>query len=396
MQKATNGIPLAPAVVLVIAVTFIALVSSTLLQAGFLSTVETHNHLTTDEGEGLILCSYEDASNEEVLNVTHMDIDFVAGIGNNSYTWTYNGNVYALNFELNDEEYAYYVDYEIARYMAVINDRDNLRTFITHDDSVVVYVAGCLDNLSKQGGLSKAEEASMVLTFVQTMPYSADYDTHLMSDYWSFPVETLHDGTGDCEDKSILYSSLLMALEFDTVLLIYDSHIAVGVNCDNITGWYYTIENVKYYYCEPTVLGWNIGEMPLEYDEGYVLVISAKLTAPIDFIVEGGDGQITLAWKKPSGGGSEIDFYVVYQNGIQVAITENTSIIIKGLTNGQAYSFTVAAHNAAGMGEETSPVLVKPTTPSAENDNLMSRMWIPMILVPIVVLIVVVLLLTRL
>jgi hypothetical protein len=44
------------------------------------------------------------------------------------------------------------------------------------------------------------------------------------------------------------------------------------------------------------------------------------------------------------------------------------------------------------MGEETTPVLVKPTAPSGENDNQMRRMWIPMLLVPIGMIVVAIIL----
>jgi titin len=72
---------------------------------------------------------------------------------------------------------------------------------------------------------------------------------------------------------------------------------------------------------------------------------------------------VTLNWTAPAfNGGSVIDYYVVYRDGVDVAHPAITTVSITGLTNGQAYSFTVAVHNAAGLGAQSGAVSSMPFT----------------------------------
>ncbi|MBI0583560.1 MAG: fibronectin type III domain-containing protein [Methanomassiliicoccus sp.] len=83
--------------------------------------------------------------------------------------------------------------------------------------------------------------------------------------------------------------------------------------------------------------------------------------APTDLTITPGDGQVTLSWKAPSNdGGAAIDYYIVYQNGVDVAHPTSTSAVISGLTNGQSYRFMLVAHNAAGTGAVTMSYVATP------------------------------------
>jgi parallel beta-helix repeat protein len=85
--------------------------------------------------------------------------------------------------------------------------------------------------------------------------------------------------------------------------------------------------------------------------------------APTGLIGTAGNGQVALNWTAPSlNGGASIDYYIVYQNGVDVMHVASTSTTITGLTNGQGYSFAVAAHNSAGTGAQTPSVSSIPMT----------------------------------
>jgi len=86
-----------------------------------------------------------------------------------------------------------------------------------------------------------------------------------------------------------------------------------------------------------------------------------KPGAPTSLTSMAGDAQVTLSWKAPSSnGGAAIDYYVVYQNGKDVAHVKATSTVVKGLNNGVTYSFAIAAHNSAGIGTLSSTVKASP------------------------------------
>jgi hypothetical protein len=113
-----------------------------------------------------------------------------------------------------------------------------------------------------------------VLFFVQQLPYSSDdapasyiegavpvpaMHTSKGVEYPKYPVETLVDGKGDCEDSSILAAALLNLMDYDVVLLGYSDHMAVGVQMTNFDPYYadyapkyYNSMGKRYYYAETT------------------------------------------------------------------------------------------------------------------------------------------------
>ena len=90
--------------------------------------------------------------------------------------------------------------------------------------------------------------------------------------------------------------------------------------------------------------------------------------APTGLRAVAGNGQVTLNWTAPANnGGNAIDYYTIVQSSA-VLTTHYTgsSATMTGLTNGQSYAFSIAAHNNGGNGAETSEVIVTPfTVPSA-------------------------------
>ncbi|MHC1680336.1 MAG: fibronectin type III domain-containing protein [Methanomassiliicoccales archaeon] len=85
--------------------------------------------------------------------------------------------------------------------------------------------------------------------------------------------------------------------------------------------------------------------------------------APTDLQATPGNAQVILSWSAPSSnGGSVIDYYIVYRDGSDVKHTTAFSFVDTGLTNGVTYTYTVAAHNAAGIGPQSSSRQAKPIT----------------------------------
>lgn len=84
---------------------------------------------------------------------------------------------------------------------------------------------------------------------------------------------------------------------------------------------------------------------------------------PHDLIVTPMNGQVSLTWSAPNNnGGASIDYYIVYQDGVDVLHTDEAEASIIGLANGHTYSFTIAAHNPIGVGSQSAPVIAMPST----------------------------------
>ena len=110
-----------------------------------------------------------------------------------------------------------------------------------------------------------------LLTFCQDR---GDFETSIhyisdgVDDFAKYPAETLAEGGGDCEDKSILFASLARALDYDVRICIIPGHAFVAVKLDSIPlygsgeGWHITINDDNYYTCETTGYGWLIGDLP--------------------------------------------------------------------------------------------------------------------------------------
>ena len=113
---------------------------------------------------------------------------------------------------------------------------------------------------------SDNEVLQLLIDFVQGLKYSSDSATTPQDEYQKFPIETLYERKGDCEDTAILLGALLRELGYGVRLILVPGHAALGIRGDSdIDGRYYKDNGDRYYYTETTGSNWNIGEMPEKY-----------------------------------------------------------------------------------------------------------------------------------
>jgi len=77
------------------------------------------------------------------------------------------------------------------------------------DDSCLDKMAKELHRIANVRGYNEKKTVEFVSSFVQGISYSSDELTTGLEDYPRYPLETLADKTGDCEDTSILLTALL-------------------------------------------------------------------------------------------------------------------------------------------------------------------------------------------
>ncbi|MFZ5596819.1 MAG: stalk domain-containing protein [Bacillota bacterium] len=150
----------------------------------------------------------------------------------------------------------YIINNEVANY---VNDADS-------NEIISVLVDGLVEYAESNGYYGDAI-VEFVAAFVQGLPYVSDSASTGFDEYTKYPVETLLERGGDCEDSAILTAVLLRELGYGTALLFLPDqhHVAVGVlGPEQPYGTYYTYGGKNYLYLETTDSGWRIGEVPDE------------------------------------------------------------------------------------------------------------------------------------
>jgi hypothetical protein len=185
---------------------------------------------------------------------------------NKSFAWDYAGRHWNWNLTIPAALYNAYKTVPVST-----RTRDGPAGYgycTTTKDPYIQTLARELNSTAAKQGYNSYDEVSFILAFVQSLPYSSDNVTEGYNEYPRFPIETLVDGGGDCEDTSILFASLTLILGYGTVYINPPDHYAVGVLGNNLQGTYWVYpqdSNSTYYCCETTGNGFTIGELPQEF-----------------------------------------------------------------------------------------------------------------------------------
>ena len=157
-----------------------------------------------------------------------------------------------------------YLDYRAFHRPSDIDDYVKL-SLDSRDDYYIESLVDGLEEAAENKGFSKYETVEYVISFVQSLPYTEDNVETPWDEYPRYPIETIFDRGGDCEDTSILVAALLDEMNYDVCLVILENeeHCAVGIaGGEGIQGTYYLVDDTKYFFLETTGTGWEIGELP--------------------------------------------------------------------------------------------------------------------------------------
>ncbi|MFC6863647.1 copper amine oxidase [Halomicroarcula sp. GCM10025817] len=170
----------------------------------------------------------------------------------------------ALSLEVPEVLYQYYKSRDRTReYGAYVSD--------TYDDQYIKGIVNEFERFGKERGLNDAGIINQMMTFVQNLKYTSDKVSAGYNEYPKYPIETLVDREGDCEDSCILLASMLEQFGYGSTLLVFrdKQHMALGIaGGENIPGTSFQNDGQQYYYVETTAKGWGIGELPPEMEGG--------------------------------------------------------------------------------------------------------------------------------
>jgi hypothetical protein len=183
---------------------------------------------------------------------------------NQKMQWVYGGYRFTLNIPLGTHTYNYY------------KRQSKRNSYASYAQEHIGYAY--LSQLAKQLKID-ADELGYTAFVQQNITYTKDpYNNGF--DYPKYPIETLVEKKGDCEDSAILLVALLKLFNFDALLIQVPSHMAVGIACDNCSS-YYNFEGEKYAYIETTNPKWEIGNIPSEYKKASAQLIKTPYLKPI-------------------------------------------------------------------------------------------------------------------
>jgi hypothetical protein len=256
-----------------------------------------------------------------------------------NFTWSHNGETYDLSMVVPEPMYEYYSSK--ARYVT-----SDYRGYILHpyDDAYLEVLVKEFDKIAAFNELTFEEELGVIISFVQNLHYITD-DTTGFDEYPKFPVESLVDQGGDCEDTSILLAHLLEAMDIETALLTLPGHMAVGVEL-NASGVHWDIENHTYYYLETTVPNWEIGSIPIEH-VGKQVIIDSVDTIP--FLMHTWDATRR---------NNVVDVTITYTNESPVTDSDYRAWVGIELDNGQLYSEKIGSSLDLEFGESMEERLI--------------------------------------
>ena len=194
----------------------------------------------------------------------------ILACGNYSFSWDYKSSTYTVSLRISLDDYNAYSSSDARR---TSGSEDQMRALVTYDDRYVKELAHQFDVLG--AGMDRLGKANLLLSYVQAIPYMYDSDLNGRDEYWKFPLETITDGAGDCEDTSILFCAIAKAMGYDTALMTLhassmpgsigaQNHCVSLVSVEGETGYgvYTTVGDVGYYFCETTSMGHDVGANP--------------------------------------------------------------------------------------------------------------------------------------
>lgn len=194
------------------------------------------------------------------LSASAHDVVEEDGFYKMSHHWKFNDITWSCSVSIPTNLYDYYQERthlgdEFLHYVLSDHDRYYIR------DIVKSFRAG-----GEKLGLTEADNVYNVIAFVQSLRYVLDSDSKGEEDYVRFPLETLVDGVGDCEDMAILAASILYEMGYGVLLVFLPDHLAIAVKCEEaMPGTFYEYEGARYYYLEMTNTGWDIGQIPPQF-----------------------------------------------------------------------------------------------------------------------------------
>jgi hypothetical protein len=223
----------------------------------------------------ILIISFFLVINKNVLCASSLEPELIT----RQYTWTYKGTEFTYTKKFNKSLYTYYKNRK-----RVPGNHYEVYATDPFDDKIITNLVEVFKEKAEEHNYSKNETIYFIVTFIQSLPYTVDRVTKASDEYPRFPVETLVDNGGDCEDTSILTAAILKEMGYGVALLKLPLHMAVGIYCTEKSGAFVKDKHgYTFCYLETTGENWKIGKVPDQYDITRAEVIHLKAIPVLSF-----------------------------------------------------------------------------------------------------------------
>ena len=198
----------------------------------------------------------------------------VTGDVTRTFEWKYDKHTYTIELDIDYDDLQYARDLYPASKRCQDSSHVRDKTFVTWsytDEVMAPYMAELVEKLCTEfnKNYKTANEVDLLgflLSFTQYIEYQSDEEYMGVEEYWKFPLETLYDQGGDCEDTSILFIALahecrsVYSMNYKVALQLLPGHMAGAVKISSSIKA--STNPSGYIYGETTVIGYSLGEIP--------------------------------------------------------------------------------------------------------------------------------------
>jgi len=208
----------------------------------------------------------------DAVNAVSLDFEAMPRLGSVEKTrkvnFTYRGQEYTVNLIYNEPLTGFFEWYPQTDFSVYFSSGVNPRS----SD----HLLGQFRPLIKD--LKQTEAANFLLHFVQQATEYKTDDDHFGREKPLFAEESLRYSYSDCEDRSVLFAYLVrQLLGLEVIGLDYPDHIATAVRfTESLNGDTIEWKGKKYYICDPTYIGADIGICMPAYETLTPEIIEAK------------------------------------------------------------------------------------------------------------------------
>lgn len=160
-------------------------------------------------------------------------------------------------------------------------------SFAQKDSPKMTKIFSYFESIRQKKNLNYAEFAEMVLTFIQSVPYTLVLNTSAQEamkqdgfarTYISkkqgpyienikfalqTPIEFMYNLKGDCDTRTVLAYTILSHFGYDVAVINNSTHSMLGINLP-AQGSFLPVDGKKYFLWETTAKGWQLGNISPE------------------------------------------------------------------------------------------------------------------------------------